>query len=83
MGHDPRYALLIEWSDEDDAYIVSFPEWEEQHDLIGHTHGATYEEAARKGAAVLELLVRSANADGDPLPVPRRFDRHPTLATTR
>jgi len=83
MGHDPRYALLIEWSDEDDAYIASFPEWEEQHDLIGHTHGATYEEAARKGAAVLDLLVRSANADGDPLPVPRRFDRHPTFATAR
>ena len=80
MAHEPRYALLIEWSDEDDAFIVSFPEWEDQQDLLGYTHGVTYEEAARKGAEVLALLVRSAQADGDPLPAPRRFDRRPTLA---
>lgn len=79
MAHDLHYALLIEWSDEDDAYIVSFPEWEEQQDLIGHTHGATYEEAARKGAEVLALLIQSARADGDSLPMPRHFDRRPTL----
>lgn len=83
MAHDPRYSLLIEWSEEDDSYIASFPEWEEQHDLIGHTHGASYEEAARKGAEVLAMLVRSALADGDPLPLPHRFDRHPTLTATR
>jgi hypothetical protein len=39
MAHDLLYTMLIEWSDEDDAYIVSFPEWEEQQGLIGHTHG--------------------------------------------
>jgi predicted RNase H-like HicB family nuclease len=72
--------MLIEWSDEDDAYIVSFPEWEEQQGLIGHTHGATYEEAARKGAEVLALLIQSTRADGDPLPAPRRFDRRAALA---
>ena len=83
MTHDPHYALLIEWSDEDGAYIVSFPEWEEQQDLISHTHGATYEEAARKGAEVLELLVRSARADRDPLPTPRRFDRRPSLTVAQ
>ncbi len=83
MAHDLQYALLIEWSDEDDAYIVSFPEWEEQQDLIGHTHGATYEEAARKGAEVLALLIQRARADGDSLPMPRRFDRHPVLTTAQ
>jgi antitoxin HicB len=74
-----RYSMLIEWSDEDEAYVVGFPEWEEQQDLIGHTHGATYEEAARKGAEVLALLVQSARADGDPLPAPSRFAARPSL----
>lgn len=73
MAHDPRHSMLIEWSDDDDAYVVSFPEWEEEQDLIGHTHGATYEEAARKGAEVLALLVQSARADGDPPPTRSRF----------
>lgn len=40
-----RYSMTIQWSDEDQIYIVSFPEW---GDLL-HTHGDTYEEAVRNG----------------------------------
>jgi predicted RNase H-like HicB family nuclease len=83
MTHDRHYAILIEWSDEDDAYTVNFPEWEEQQHLIGYTHGVAYEVAARKGAEVLALLGQSARADGDPLPTPRRFDRRPALTAVR
>ena len=45
---DVRYSMVIEWSDEDTLYIVSFPEWEAEG-YISHTHGATYEEAAEAG----------------------------------
>lgn len=42
--HYERYSMVIEWSEEDKAYIVSVPE------LPGcRTHGLTYEEAARQG----------------------------------
>lgn len=41
-------SMIIEWSDEDQAYFVSFPEWA-GYIVQPVTHGATYEEAARKG----------------------------------
>jgi len=68
-----RYSLLISWSDEDQAYIVSFPEWE-ANGLVGHTHGDTYEKALRHGQEVLRMLVESAHRDGEPLPAPSTFD---------
>ncbi len=67
-----RYSLAIQWSDDDQVYVVSFPEWE-AHGLIGHTHGVTYAEAVQKGQEVLHLLVTSACADGESLPTPRTF----------
>jgi antitoxin HicB len=72
MSEQPRYSMVIQWSDEDQAYIVSFPEWE-AHGLIGHTHGDTYEEAVRKGQEVLHMLIESARAEGEPVPAPRTF----------
>ena len=69
MSERPRYSMLIQWSDEDRVYIVSLPEW---GDLI-HTHGDTYEEAARMGNEVLEMLVEAARESGEPLPEPRVF----------
>ena len=40
MGEQLRYLLVIQWSNEDQVYIVSFPEWKADG-LIGHTHGDT------------------------------------------
>lgn len=68
----PHYSMVIEWSEDDAAYIVSFPEWE----AVGHlalTHGASYMDAARKGAEMLDFLVWSRQQDGEPLPKPREF----------
>lgn len=67
-----RYSMLIEWSDADQAYVVSFPEWEAVG-LIGHTHGDTYAEAVLNGEDMLRFLVESARAEGDPIPEPHRF----------
>jgi predicted RNase H-like HicB family nuclease len=72
MGEQLRYLLVIQWSNEDQVYIVSFPEWEADG-LIGHTHGDSYEEAVRKGKEVLHILMESARAEGEPLPSPRTF----------
>ncbi len=67
----PHYSMLIEWSDEDQLYIVSFPEWGD----LAHTHGATYAEAVTYGQEVLDLLIESTLARGEPLPRPSIFDR--------
>lgn len=64
----PRYSMVIQWSDEDDAYVVTLPEFPECK-----THGNTYEKAARNGQEVLELLIHSQNEEGLPLPEPQKF----------
>jgi len=64
----PRYSMIIEWSAEDEAFVVTVPE------LPGcRTHGATYAEAARQGRDALESWVDAARADGETLPVPMDF----------
>lgn len=69
MSQEPRYSMVIEWSIEDKVYVVSLPEWGK----YAQTHGATYDEAVRSGQEVLQLLIESARAGGEPLPAPRVF----------
>jgi predicted RNase H-like HicB family nuclease len=68
----PHYSMVIEWSDEDNVFVVSFPEWEASGN-IGHTHGETYEEAVAKGHDMLDFMVQSALEDGETLPPPKTF----------
>ncbi len=48
--------MVIEWTEEDDAYVVSLPDF----GPLCRTHGATYEEAAHNGRQVLEMLIEAA-----------------------
>jgi len=63
-----HYSMLIEWSDEDHAYVVSFQEFPG-----AHTHGTTYMEAVKYGQEVLSLLIESYEEEGKPLPEPARY----------
>lgn len=72
MNEQSHYSMVIQWSDEDQAYIVSFPEWK-AHGLIGHTHGDSYDEAVKNGREALTMLVASAQEQGEPLPPPHIF----------
>jgi antitoxin HicB len=61
--------MVIAWSEEDGAYLVTLPEWAARaHMPI--THGGTYEEAALRGRHALESLIEQAVEDGKPLPTP-------------
>ena len=63
-----RYSMTIEWSDEDDAYVVTVPE------LPGcMTHGATHAEAVQRGEEAIATWLQTARAWGDPIPAPRLF----------
>jgi predicted RNase H-like HicB family nuclease len=53
-----HYSMVIEWSDEDQAYLVSFPEWA-KYVAQPVTHGDTYEQAAHKGKEAPETLLRA------------------------
>jgi len=60
--------MLIRWSEEDHAYIVALPEFDN-----ARTHGFTYEEAAQMGRELIESFVMWYQQDGKPLPNPRLF----------
>jgi len=64
-----RYSIIIQWSDEDEAYIVTLPEFPGCH-----THGDTYKEALKNGKEVLELVIENRQELGRPLPEPNRYD---------
>lgn len=70
-GHD-RYTMLIQWSDADQAFLVTLLEW--QGRVFGPvTHGDTYEEAVRNGREVLDLLIEPAREHGEVLPTPQLY----------
>lgn len=70
MSEKAHYSMLIHWSDEDQAYLVTLPDWADR--VLGPvTHGNTYEEAAQRGREALDALIASAHQHGEPLPQPR------------
>ena len=63
-----HYSMLIQWSEEDQVFVVSLPEF----GPYSGSHGATYKEAAKKGQEVLELLIDAYRTEGRLLPKPTR-----------
>jgi predicted RNase H-like HicB family nuclease len=67
-----RYSMLIQWSDEDQAFLVTLPEWKDR--VLGPvTHGDTCEEALEHGKDALETLIASTRKHSEPLPAPQTF----------
>lgn len=60
--------MLIEWSDDDQVFVVTLPEFP-----CNRTHGTSYEAAARNGQEVLDLLIETWKSEGRPLPAPHYF----------
>jgi predicted RNase H-like HicB family nuclease len=61
--------MVIQWSDEDQTFIVSLPEF----GPYAGSHGDTYEEALRMGREALESLIDTYQAEGWPLPEPSKY----------
>lgn len=62
-----KYQILIQWSDEDDCFLVGLPDFPEQQ---WWTHGDTYASAVTNGIETLESLMIAYEATGEPLPEP-------------
>lgn len=60
-----KYTIVIQWSDEDNCFVVFLPEFETVMQPV--THGETYEEAFDNAQQVLGLLTK----DDQPLPNPK------------
>ena len=64
MNH--HYTIIIQWSKEDQVFVVTLPEFGE----YAHTHGSNYQEALNNATEVLELLVETYKTKGKRLPDP-------------
>ncbi|HMO35494.1 MAG TPA: type II toxin-antitoxin system HicB family antitoxin [Gemmatales bacterium] len=61
---NPYFSMLIQWSGEDQAYLVSLPDF----GPYCQTHGDSYGEAVKNGEEVLRMLIESAREKGEALP---------------
>lgn len=68
MKKKEQYSVIIQWSEEDRAYVVTLPEWGGCH-----AHGATYAEAAKNAQEVLEMLIEGELDAGRELPPAHKF----------
>jgi predicted RNase H-like HicB family nuclease len=62
-----EYQMIIQWSDEDNCFLVALPDFLGQY---WRTHGDTYEEAVANGKEALESLIVSYEEDKEALPKP-------------
>jgi predicted RNase H-like HicB family nuclease len=69
MSVELPFSMVIRWSDVDRLYVAHLPEFGEG----AKTHGSTYEEAVKNAREVLEMLVESYMADGQPMPKPQKY----------
>ena len=61
-----QYAMIIEWSDEDNAFVVTVPDIPRCR-----THGSTREEAAAMGDEAIALVIASRVSRDLSVPQPR------------
>jgi antitoxin HicB len=67
-----KYEMVIRWSEENDCYLVGFPDFPGQQ---WRTHGDTYEMAVSNGVEALESLVIAYESQGESLPPQRESAR--------
>ncbi len=66
MNNKLKYRILIQWSEEDNCYLVSLPDLSQKQKWV--THGDTYQEALENGLELMEELIYIAEMDGQTLP---------------
>ncbi len=64
-----RYSMIVQWSDEDQLFLVTIPEFAERV-VMPCTHGKTREQAIRNGEEVIEMYLEACLAEGEPIPEP-------------
>lgn len=65
-----RYSMIIQWSDEDQLFLVTIPEFSDRV-VMPCTHGKTRLEAIHNGEEVMEMYLEAWQAEGESIPEPR------------
>lgn len=64
-----RYSMIIQWSDEDQLFLVTIPEFSDRV-IMPCTHGKTREQAILNGEEVIEMYLESWQLEGESIPEP-------------
>lgn len=65
-----QYSMVIQWSDEDQFFLVTIPEFSDRV-MMPCTHGQTREEAIRNGEDVIEMYLEAWQSEGESIPTPQ------------
>jgi antitoxin HicB len=65
----PRYSMMIQWSEIDQIFVVTIPEFADRV-AMPCTEGQTYEEASRSGQEVIATFLEIWQEKGEPIPTP-------------
>jgi antitoxin HicB len=74
-----QYTIVIQWSEEDQAYLVTLPEFGPEP----QTHGATYKEAVKHAQEVMQTLIEFYQDQGRELPTPKKYGATKSKAKPR
>jgi antitoxin HicB len=64
-----QYSMMIQWSDEDQLFLVTIPEFADRV-VMPCTHGKTREEAIHQGEQVIEMYLDAWQEEGQSIPAP-------------
>lgn len=67
-----QYSMIIQWSDEDQLYLVTIPEFSDRI-IMPCTHGKTRQEAIINGEQVIEMYLEAWQAEGEVIPQPSKL----------
>ncbi|MEA5550720.1 type II toxin-antitoxin system HicB family antitoxin [Anabaena cylindrica UHCC 0172] len=62
-----QYSMIVQWSDEDQLFLVTIPEFSHLV-IMPCTHGKTREEAIKNGEEVIEMYLEAWEAEGESIP---------------
>ena len=65
-----QYSMIIQWSEEDQLFLVTIPEFSNLV-IMSCTHGKTRLEAIHNGEEVIEIYLESWQAEGETIPRPQ------------
>ncbi|BAU64335.1 hypothetical protein STA3757_17070 [Stanieria sp. NIES-3757] len=67
-----QYSMIIQWSDEDQLFLVTIPEFSDRV-MMPCTHGKTRQEAIANGEEVIEMYLEAWKAEGKVIPQPSKL----------
>lgn len=65
-----QYTTIIQWSEEDNLFLVTIPEFADRV-IMPCTHGTTRAEAIKNAEEAIEMYLDAWNEEGEPIPEPQ------------